>query len=201
MIPFLKISSVMTSLSKKENIFCKVSVFTGGEIFVVDFLSRCDISCQEKKEKKERILEKILGPNKLGGRMTKKEFHFIREKLQKTQKEMGQLLGISSRAVQSFEQGWRRIPTAVERQAFFLYGLKIQASRKVKDCWEYPICTVQKRKKCPAWELGAGHLCWFISGTLCRGISFETWEEKMKICRKCRVFRANFALNNSYELA
>ncbi len=133
--------------------------------------------------------------------MTKKEFHFIRQKLQKTQKEMGQLLGISSRAVQSFEQGWRKIPAAVERQAFFLYGLKIQSSRKVKNCWEYPMCTAKKREKCPAWELRAGHLCWFISGTLCQGISFETWEEKMKICRKCRVFGANFTLNKSYELA
>ena len=132
--------------------------------------------------------------------MTKKEFQFIRQKLQKTQKGMGQLLGISPRAVQSFEQGWRRIPAAVERQAFFLYALKIQSSREVKKCWEYPMCTAQKREKCPTWELRAGHLCWFISGTICQGISFENWGQKMKMCRRCRVFRTMIPLNDSHEL-
>ncbi len=131
--------------------------------------------------------------------MTRKEFHFIRQKLQKTQREMGQLLGISPRAVQSFEQGWRRIPVAVERQAFFLYGLKIQSSRKIKKCWEYPMCTAKKREKCPAWELHAGNLCWFISGTSCRGVPFENWEEKMKICRRCRVFRTMIPMKDFHE--
>jgi hypothetical protein len=133
--------------------------------------------------------------------MTQKEFHFIREKLQKTQKEMGQLLGISARAVQSFEQGWRRVPTAVERQAFFLYSLKIKSTKKVKNCWDYPMCSPKKRKRCPAWEFRSGHLCWFITGTVCQGTPVESWEQKMKMCRGCRVFRGIFPLNDSRELA
>lgn len=133
--------------------------------------------------------------------MRKKEFHFIRKKLQKTQKEMGQLLGISTRAVQSFEQGWRTVPAAVERQAFFLYGLKIQATREIKDCWDYQMCSPKKRKRCPAWELQAGHLCWFITGTLCQGNPLESWEQKMKICRGCQVFREMFPMSESCELA
>lgn len=132
--------------------------------------------------------------------MTKKEFHFIRQKFQKTQKEMGQLLGISARAVQSFEQGWRRVPTAVERQAFFLYALKIQSKRKAKNCWDYHMCSPQKKKRCPAWELRSGYLCWFITGTLCQGNPLDSWDKKMKICRGCRVFRAIFPLNDSREL-
>ncbi len=45
------------------------------------------------------------------------QFHFIRQKLQKTQKQISELLGISVRGVQSFEQYWRKIPAYVERQA------------------------------------------------------------------------------------
>lgn len=41
--------------------------------------------------------------------MDKMEFSIIRRTLGKTQKEVAQLFGISLKAVQSFEQGWRRI--------------------------------------------------------------------------------------------
>ncbi len=133
--------------------------------------------------------------------MTAKEFRFIRQNLQKTQREMGALLGVSGRAVQSFEQGWRRIPAAVERQAFFLYGLKIQTTTKIKNCWEDQSCSPEKRRRCPAWELQAGGLCWFINGTLCRGNPLESWNQKMKICRRCKMFRKIFGLKDFHKLA
>jgi DNA-binding XRE family transcriptional regulator len=56
--------------------------------------------------------------------MKKSEFSIIRRHLEKTQSQMGQLLGVSSKAVQSFEQGWRKIPAHMERQALFLLPLK-----------------------------------------------------------------------------
>ena len=48
--------------------------------------------------------------------MDKKEFSQIRRHLKKTQKELARLLCVSPKAVQSFEQGWRKIPANVERQ-------------------------------------------------------------------------------------
>jgi hypothetical protein len=36
--------------------------------------------------------------------------------------------------------------------------------------------------------LKAGHFCWFINGTICRGETHESWEDKIKICRKCNMF-------------
>jgi DNA-binding transcriptional regulator YiaG len=51
--------------------------------------------------------------------MNPTEFQLIRKELLKTQKQMSELLGISLKAVQSFEQGWRSIPPYVERQALF----------------------------------------------------------------------------------
>ena len=56
--------------------------------------------------------------------MDQKEFHSLRKKLQKTQKQMAQLLGTSLKAVQSLEQGWRKVPVHVDRQSLFLQALK-----------------------------------------------------------------------------
>ena len=38
--------------------------------------------------------------------MDSKEFKKLREKLKKTQKQMAQLLGVSIKAIHSYEQGW-----------------------------------------------------------------------------------------------
>ena len=132
--------------------------------------------------------------------MTSKEFRAIRQKLQKTQKQMAQLLGISIRAVQSFEQDWRRVPISVERQSLFLYGLRVKKEKKTKNCWDLRRCSLAKRKKCPAWEFQAGHLCWFITGTLCQGVVVKNWEQKIKMCRKCLVFRSILSLNDSSKV-
>jgi DNA-binding XRE family transcriptional regulator len=129
--------------------------------------------------------------------MTQKEFRFIREELQKTQREMGLLLGLSSRGVQSFEQGWRRVPAAVERQMLFFYSLKCKRKRKIKSCWDFHRCPPEKRKVCPAWESRLGRLCWFITGTLCRGRQDLTWGRKILECRKCPVFRESFPVSDT----
>jgi DNA-binding XRE family transcriptional regulator len=42
--------------------------------------------------------------------MESTDFKEIRAKLVKTQKEMAQLLGVSIKAIHSYEQGWRKIP-------------------------------------------------------------------------------------------
>jgi hypothetical protein len=120
--------------------------------------------------------------------MDKKELAKIR---QKSQKEMAQLLAISLKAVQSFEQGWRNIPAHVERQALFLMAMK-EAQDGGKSCWDIQDCPVEIKEKCPAWEFNSGHLCWFISGTVCYGEVHGDWESKMKICRECEVFRSMF---------
>jgi DNA-binding XRE family transcriptional regulator len=57
--------------------------------------------------------------------MDKTEFSQIRHRLGKTQAQIAQLLGVSPKAIQSFEQGWRNIPTHVERQLLFLLFLII----------------------------------------------------------------------------
>ena len=121
--------------------------------------------------------------------MDSKEFIGFRKKLQKTQKKMAQLLGVSIKAVHSYEQGWRSVPAHVERQMFFLISRKLD-NKKQKTCWIIKKCPPAQKKQCPAWEFKAGKMCWFINGTICCGTEYNNWKEKMKICRSCEVLKA-----------
>jgi DNA-binding XRE family transcriptional regulator len=120
--------------------------------------------------------------------MNKDEFKKYRKRLDKTQKQMAELLGTSLKAVHSYEQGWRRVPTHVERQIFFLISRLEQKGKKQTPCWRVKKCPPEQKKACPAWEFSSGDLCWFINGTICDGMSQKDWKEKMKICRSCEVF-------------
>jgi len=122
--------------------------------------------------------------------MENKEFRSLRRQLKKTQKQLSELLGTSIRAVQSFEQGWRNVPTHVERQLLFLTYMKLKFQKDLQPCWMIRNCPVHIRQACPAWEFNAGLFCWFINGTLCRSRAQDSWAKKMKICRKCEIFIA-----------
>ena len=120
--------------------------------------------------------------------MDNKEFARLRKKLGKTQKEMAQLLGVSIKAIHSYEQGWRSIPAHAERQMLFLISNKRGDSQANKPCWVTKKCPPKKKKECPAWEFKSGKLCWFINGTICDGVVYKDWRQKMKSCRSCEVF-------------
>ena len=117
--------------------------------------------------------------------MDSKEFSSFRKVLNKTQKQMAQLLGTSVKAIHSYEQGWRRVPAHAERQLFFLIS-RLRGGKQ-KPCWVVKKCPPKRKINCPAWEFHAGKLCWFVSGTICEGKVHKNWNEKMKICRACEV--------------
>lgn len=119
--------------------------------------------------------------------MNSKEFLHFRKKLIKTQKEMAQLLGTSVKAIHSYEQGWRSVPVHVERQVLFLVTRKQSIMEPRRPCWVIMKCPRERREECPAWEFQAGHLCWFINGTICEGTVQKDWRQKMKACRVCEV--------------
>ncbi|MBW2408951.1 MAG: helix-turn-helix domain-containing protein [Deltaproteobacteria bacterium] len=121
--------------------------------------------------------------------MDRQEFKHFRTQLQKTQKQMAALLGVSRKAVCSYEQGSRSVPMHVERQVFFLVSRVALKNKGNKICWETTKCSNELRKKCPAWEFQVGDLCWFINGTFCKGKPQKNWRDKMKICRSCEVFK------------
>jgi len=121
--------------------------------------------------------------------MDKQEFKSFRNKLGKTQKQMAQLLGTSLKAVHSYEQGWRSVPPAVERQVYFLISKTNSKNKKQKHCWDIKKCSPEHKNQCPAWEFQSGDLCWFINGTICDGVVQNKWQDKMKICRSCKVLK------------
>lgn len=124
--------------------------------------------------------------------MNKNEFISIRKRLAKTQKELGALLGVSLKAISSYEQGWRNIPGHVERQLLFLLAKKNDGA--LINCWDIRNCSDEVKQSCPAWEFKAGNLCWFINGTVCDKQVKKTWQDKIEICRTCEVFKTQLDL-------
>jgi hypothetical protein len=119
----------------------------------------------------------------------KEEFVEARTKLDKTQKDMAHLLGVSVKAIYSYEQGWRAIPTHIERQIFFLLSRKRGVNELAKPCWVLKKCPPKRRRQCPAYEYDAGKFCWLVNGTICECKAQKNWKEKMKICRECLVMK------------
>lgn len=125
--------------------------------------------------------------------MESTDFKEVRAKLGKTQKELAQLLGVSIKAVHSYEQGWRKIPHHVERQLLFILSRVMMGKGKNTDkCWDILKCPESKQEKCPAYEFDAGDMCWFINGTKCSGEAHNSWADKMEECKTCKVFKNFF---------
>ena len=129
--------------------------------------------------------------------METQEFKNFRKTLEKTQEEMARLLGISVKAIRSYEQGWRSIPAHAERQLLFLTAKKAEIDKPAKPCWSINKCNNEQKQQCPAWEFQAGTLCWFINGTICSGVVHKDWREKIEICKNCKAFPAALKKNFS----
>lgn len=124
----------------------------------------------------------------IGLDMNSEKLVYYRKKLGLTQKELAQLLITSVKAVSSYEQGWRKVPENVERQVLFLISRQIIGKGTLQPCWVQKKCPPPQKMKCPAWRFKTGHLCWFISGTLCQGVVHKNWNEKIQVCKNCKVF-------------
>lgn len=122
--------------------------------------------------------------------MDKAAFTQIRQCLGKTQRELAVLLGVSLKGIQSFEQGWRSIPTHVERQLYFLVIMKTSQTKMTQPCWEVKQCSDEMRQNCPAWEFQAKNFCWMTNGLICQGKIQKSWKEKIDICRNCSIFNS-----------
>jgi len=129
--------------------------------------------------------------------MNQQGFQASRQQLGRTQKQLSELLGTSLKAIQSFEQGWRKVPVHIERQMLFLLALQKKGKGDSRPCWDVRNCSMETRRDCPAWELDAGSLCWFINGTFCQGKPQSNWSSKIKLCRKCEVFKTNTGMVQS----
>lgn len=114
----------------------------------------------------------------------------IRDVLGKSQNEMAELLGVSLRAIQSYEQGWRPTPSYVQQAAALsLYLNWRKDGHRSAPCWKRRRCSADSRRTCRAYSLKTGDLCWLLMGTTCGGTPETTWDQKLAQCTKCPVMR------------
>lgn len=91
----------------------------------------------------------------------------IRGSLGVTQQGMADLLCVSRKAVQSYEQGWRIVPNRVVREALTLMAFKGGKGMSAKPCWQVTKCDAKRRELCPSKTLSNGRFCWFVAARTC----------------------------------
>jgi DNA-binding XRE family transcriptional regulator len=114
-------------------------------------------------------------------------FSRLRAVTHKSQKDMAAMLGISRKAVESYEQGWRKIPATVERMLYYI-AFKLNGSEVLdgSTCWEARACSDSTKTNCPAWVSREGRYCWFITGRLCAAARAAS--DPDTYCFECPVF-------------
>jgi transcriptional regulator with XRE-family HTH domain len=114
----------------------------------------------------------------------------IRQALGVSQSRAASLLGVSTGAVQSYEQGLRSVPAYVLRLAALLLYVKWRKQHgKPQFCWQVNRCSPDARAQCPAYQYRAGDFCWMLTGTRCRGVKRQSSMAKLAQCQQCRVMR------------
>ena len=91
----------------------------------------------------------------------------VRGKLGMSQSQLADVLGVSSRAVQSYEQGWRTPPRPVTSHLMTVLALYRDHPMQSPPCWNLTGCTAEKRRRCAACSVGRGRFCWLLSGRAC----------------------------------
>ena len=109
----------------------------------------------------------------------------IRRSLGMTQATVARTLGVSIRAIQSYEQGWRETPTSVTLQMLVLASAYRTPALGAKSCWEITGCSATQQSQCPCRHTN-GQLCWLVSGRMC-GASAGSEAASLQSCLDCLV--------------
>jgi DNA-binding transcriptional regulator YiaG len=91
----------------------------------------------------------------------------IRGILGRTQAELAKAMGLSVKAVQSYEQGWRDVPARVMIQLLILLALFRRHTMGDVPCWETRKCNPAHRSRCASFTMGQGQFCWFVGSEHC----------------------------------
>ncbi len=116
-------------------------------------------------------------------------FRRIRKQLGVTQAQLAVAMGTSTKAVQSYEQGWRNVPTRVLVQLFVLLAIHRRRQVDKVPCWEIKKCSAEERENCPSFTIGDGQLCWFVTaGGGCGRIGdLGNRDDALMPCMGCEV--------------
>jgi len=112
----------------------------------------------------------------------------IRGILGRTQAELATALGVSAKAVQSYEQKWRDVPVRAMIQLIVLLALYRKHTMDDVPCWEIRKCAAAQRERCASFTVGRGQFCWFIGSKECRPVP-DGKEAGILPCMKCPVIQ------------
>ncbi|MFA7172842.1 MAG: helix-turn-helix domain-containing protein [Kiritimatiellia bacterium] len=111
----------------------------------------------------------------------------IRKNAGLTQAAVAQALGVSIRAIQSYEQGWREVPTHIMVQLLVLAAAHQTGERKRSACWDVTKCPPERQALCPCRRTD-GRLCWLVSGRLCAAPTSSDPQDVQR-CMGCPVIK------------
>jgi DNA-binding XRE family transcriptional regulator len=112
----------------------------------------------------------------------------MREAVGWTQSETAFFLGISKKAIESYEQGWRSPPHTVCKQMLALIALQKGYPRGFKRCWEIMRCSPAVRDSCFCARKLDGHFCWFTCSAN-KHQCMEGGAEQLDCCIHCPVVK------------
>ncbi len=118
----------------------------------------------------------------------------IRGEFGATQAQLATAMGTSVKAIQSYEQGWRNVPTRALLQLLVLLAIRRRRQVDAAPCWDIQRCSPELRKGCPSFTFGDGQLCWLVcaGGGKCRcmsGPGRRRADRELLPCMKCAVVR------------
>lgn len=112
-------------------------------------------------------------------------FRRVRDLLGCTQAQMAELLGVSAKAVESYEQGWRHVPDRTLRHQLTILSLAREKEDIVPVCWRSLKCPREVRDVCLGYRLTGGRFCWQMASPVCR--RRRTNEDSIDTCLACPV--------------
>jgi len=110
----------------------------------------------------------------------------IRGIMKRTQAELAAALGVSEKAIQSYEQGWREVPVRVMIQLLVLLALYQKQTMDDIPCWEIRKCSPDQRSNCASFTVSHGQFCWMIGSKTCSPPNPESPQPIMP-CMSCQV--------------
>ncbi|NOY83150.1 MAG: helix-turn-helix domain-containing protein [Kiritimatiellaeota bacterium] len=117
-----------------------------------------------------------------------------------TQVRLAAAMGTSVKTIQSYEQGWRRVPTRALIQLLVLLAIHRRREIDTVPCWEIRNCSPEDREDCANFTVGDGQLCWFVSAGKCRcGLAQGDSDvnDDLLPCMACEVIRRLLRSDNT----
>jgi DNA-binding XRE family transcriptional regulator len=103
-----------------------------------------------------------------------------------TQCQAATFLGLSKKAIESYEQGWRRIPERVLQDLLTLVAAKRRYPGSFRPCFKVLNCPDTFRDVCFCRSKMAGRFCWLTASACCHQ-NHPEFGKGMTVCLRCPV--------------